>query len=60
VILFMEKTWLFWWMFAALVLARWFHVLCVRGKVKHSDGAQVDFGFASQGKACSDEIVGSL
>lgn len=56
VILFMEKTWLFWWMLAAFLVLRWFHVLCVRAKVEHSDVAQVDFGVASQGNACSDDI----
>lgn len=59
-ILFMEKTWLIWWMLAAFLVLRWFHVLCVCGKVEHSDVAQVDFGFASQGNACSDAIVASL
>jgi hypothetical protein len=26
-ILFFEKTWLLWWMFAVVVILRWFHVL---------------------------------
>lgn len=37
VIPFMEKTWLFWWVFAAFAVARWFHVLSVSGKTKNSD-----------------------
>lgn len=43
-ILFMEKTWLFWWILAAFLVLRWFHVLCVCGEVEHSDVAQLDFG----------------
>jgi hypothetical protein len=26
-IAFLEKTWLLWWMFAVVVIVRWFHVL---------------------------------
>jgi hypothetical protein len=25
---FFDKTWLLWWMFAVVVILRWFHVLC--------------------------------
>jgi hypothetical protein len=25
---FVEKTWLAWWLFAALVILRWFYVVC--------------------------------
>jgi hypothetical protein len=27
VILFMEKTWFLWWVFAIVVIVRWFHLL---------------------------------
>ena len=36
-ILFMEKTWFFWWMFSTFIVVRWFHVLSVRGKIENSD-----------------------
>ena len=25
---FFDKTWLLWWLFAVIVILRWFHVLC--------------------------------
>jgi hypothetical protein len=29
-ILFIAKTWFFWWMFAVVFIVRWFHVVSVR------------------------------
>jgi hypothetical protein len=36
VILFIEKTWLLWWMLAMVVAVRWFHLLSV-GRPKMQD-----------------------
>jgi hypothetical protein len=34
-LLFIEKTWYLWWMFAVIVIVRWFHVSC--GDVNSED-----------------------
>jgi hypothetical protein len=34
---FMEKTWLLWWMFAVVVIVRWFHALQTTQELKRGD-----------------------
>lgn len=36
-ILFMEKTWFLWWMFAVVVILRWFHVSSVDARYEDEE-----------------------
>jgi hypothetical protein len=47
-ITFMEKTWFLWWMFAVVVVVRWFHVLQTTTRLEKFDAP------ASPPQACSN------
>jgi hypothetical protein len=43
-ILFLEKTWPLWWMFAVVVILRWFHVLSANSDSHTDDPVKYDQG----------------
>jgi hypothetical protein len=43
-ILFLEKTWPLWWMFAIVVILRWFHVLSANSGSHTDDPVKCDQG----------------
>jgi hypothetical protein len=46
---FMEKTWFPWWMFAMIVVVRWFHMLQPTSRLERFDEA-----VSAPQQACSD------
>lgn len=40
----LDKTWLLWWMFAVVVILRWFHVLSANSGSDASDSANYEEG----------------
>jgi hypothetical protein len=41
-ILFLEKTWPLWWIFAVVVILRWFHVVSANSESHTDDSAKYD------------------
>jgi hypothetical protein len=43
-ILFLEKTWPLWWMFAVVLILRWFHVLSANSGSHGDDSVKYEQG----------------
>jgi hypothetical protein len=49
-----DKTWLLWWLFAVVVILRWFHVLCANPRSHALESPKDDRG---ESRAISGKIA---